>query len=510
MTPGDHAKTQVLGWGAAALFVLCAAFFVLRLTGPSDLMDGDQWRSSAYVMDIVKNGEWVVQRDQRGNIASKPPLQPWLSAIVSHATGDVSEFSLRLPSALAVFGLGVLVMVIGAGFFGPAAGVLGGASVIVSSVGLKMIGQVRTDPLFGLAVFACAWLVFLAWERRGGWTRAWIVGAAATLTKGPLGLVLAGMGLIAAFWERRTGARAPVRGPHAVGVALYLVICGGWFAAAYATAGHAFIDKVIFSELVGHASQSSKGSVPGQEFYKAPTYLATRYLPWFLFAAVGVWRVVRMPSEDDRTRRFERFVVCALLGGLALFCLSPHIRGDIVYPLVPFAALLAGREMSLWIAGWRRETLVGAAAVVLAVSFVGAYAKYHVVVARDHRVIKSEAMRAFAGTMREALDREGWGLGDVVFVESPALLQHHLRVLRPHVEAEESARLIVADGARLVVIGELDPLREALDGEGLAGGLRVIAETRVDARPLRLVVWEPEDASEPEEIAGSRASRAAL
>ncbi|OQY64577.1 MAG: hypothetical protein B6D47_13175, partial [Rhodocyclaceae bacterium UTPRO2] len=55
---------------------------------------------------------------------------------------------------------------------------------------------------------------------------------------------------------------------------------------------------------------------------------------------------MRHPAVDAAARRFERFLFCWIVGGIVLFSLASHHRGDLLLPLWPAAALLAGREMA--------------------------------------------------------------------------------------------------------------------------------------------------------------------
>ena len=83
--------------GATALLL-----FLIRFTGPSDLSDNfHQERQASYVLDILQNGHWACQRDPYGDIASKPPLHAWLSALASLVCGGFSWFTLVLPGGFA-------------------------------------------------------------------------------------------------------------------------------------------------------------------------------------------------------------------------------------------------------------------------------------------------------------------------------------------------------------------------------------------------------------------------
>ena len=60
------------------IFITWLLIFLLRITGPSELLDNDQQRPAAYLMDLLVNGDWMVQTDPSGEIASKPPLSIWI------------------------------------------------------------------------------------------------------------------------------------------------------------------------------------------------------------------------------------------------------------------------------------------------------------------------------------------------------------------------------------------------------------------------------------------------
>src|SRR5207245_822367 len=98
-----------------------------------------------------------------------------------------------------------------AAFFGALASML-------TTAGLKELGLARTDGVFAFTVTAAALLAFRAWMTGRGWLWFWLMAAAATLAKGPLGLALAGGGLLACWWERRDREPVRLRGSHWTGV----------------------------------------------------------------------------------------------------------------------------------------------------------------------------------------------------------------------------------------------------------------------------------------------------
>ena len=437
-----------LVWGA--LFtVLVLAFYALRLAGPSNLEADAQDRNVGYVMDTVWEGHWLVQQDIRGRIMSKPPLHTWVTAAFAEI-GGINRLTLTLPSMFAVLAMAFLVFHVGRRRFGLLAGGLAGFAVVMAPMMSKHVALVRTDALFALAVALAGFAAHRAWERGGGWMPFWLAAGAATLIKGPLGLALAAMGLLAWFWERRSDAATPpLRGSHWAGIALFLLLVLGWLVPALLSAGQPLVDKLFFQELVGQATGMGKGGYPGQNLPKPTLYFILRFLPFSLFACYGLWRVVRHPAADAAERRFERFLFCWIAGGIILFSLASHHRGDLLLPLWPAAALLAGREMARLTQriGGR---LMGAVLAGLTFLFLGAaWWAYHLKAeAQDAEVRYTVAAQRAA----HALAASGLDVKRMHHLDTPATLQLELGTFRTWITENEALRLAGADAPVLLAV----------------------------------------------------------
>jgi 4-amino-4-deoxy-L-arabinose transferase-like glycosyltransferase len=324
---------------------LCILIFVIRITGPTDLEGWAQHRNVGYVMDMMWQGNWIVQHDIQGRILSKPPLHTWLISPFAAVFG-VDRLAMTIPSFLAVFALSLLVFFEGRRRFGVMAGGLAALSVVLAPMVSKHIALVRSDPVFALAIAVGAFAAIRAWETGRGWMLFWVAGAVATLTKGPLGIILAAAGLLAYFWEKRTDpVVSPPRGSQLPGIVIFLLVTLSWFLLAVREQGFDVIDKMFFDELVGQAVGARKDSFPGENLPKPTLFLLLRFLPFSVFFFYGLWRVFREPAADPHERRFERFLAAWVLTGLVIFSLAAHHRADLLLPLWPACALLAGREL---------------------------------------------------------------------------------------------------------------------------------------------------------------------
>jgi 4-amino-4-deoxy-L-arabinose transferase-like glycosyltransferase len=403
-------------------------------------------------MDVVWEGHWLVQQDIRGRIMSKPPLHTWAAAVFAEI-GGINRPMLALPSALAVLAMALLVLEVGRRRYGMLAGGLAGLAVVLAPMMSKHVALVRTDALFALVVAAGAFAAHRAWARGGGWMPFWFWAALATLIKGPLGLVLAAMGLLAWFWERRRDPALPrPSGSHWGGIGLFLLLTLGWLVPAILSAGQPLVDKLFFQELVGQAAGVGKEGYPGRNLPRPTLYFIVRFLPFSLFALYALWRIVRHPAAEADARRFERFLFCWIVGGIVLFSLASHHRGDLLLPLWPAAALLAGGEMAR-LAGRLGGRLSGAVLAGLTLFFLaGTWWTYHDKAARDSEEVRYtvEAERA-----ARALAASGLDVRRIHHLDTPVTLQLGLGTFRTWVGETEALRL--ANGPEPVLLAVESP-----------------------------------------------------
>jgi 4-amino-4-deoxy-L-arabinose transferase-like glycosyltransferase len=446
--------------GPLALGLLAAVTlvkFVVILSAPPELSNNNEERMAAYVLDAVEGGNWTAPRDDSGRLMAKPPLYAWLAAVASRLLGGLSRGALYLPSALGVLLCAVVVFVAGRGAWGWPAGLYGGLAYLLSTATDKQLSMSRYDALFAGFVALAALAAWRAWRAGTGWTWFWLAAAGATLTKGPLGILLGALGLLAAAWERASGDRAPVRGSHRAGVALFLAIVGGWFTLAWLDHGRELVDVVLLDELVGHAVGDPGGEIG---FYRPPGFVLELLLPWSLLAVVGSWRVVARPSEAPVERRFERFVFCWLWVGLMVFVLASHHRERLVLPLLPAAALLAGRELAGWLGRlaprWRAVAVAGA--VVAWVSGTALF--YHLVHPSRPDVAATAAMRDAARALEGRVGR-GFPL---THADTPFAFRYYLGQVRAGVTPARAAELLGGDAPVFVAVRDTAALQAALAG----------------------------------------------
>ena len=81
------------------LAMVCTLVFLLFL-GKTPFHDKGEPRAALVVRDIVLEGRWLLPLRAGEQIPSKPPLFHWFAATASIVRGELSEASIRFPSAL--------------------------------------------------------------------------------------------------------------------------------------------------------------------------------------------------------------------------------------------------------------------------------------------------------------------------------------------------------------------------------------------------------------------------
>jgi 4-amino-4-deoxy-L-arabinose transferase-like glycosyltransferase len=180
-------------------------------------------------------------------------------------------------------------------------------------------------------------------------------------TKGPVALLLPGLGIAWLWWKTPRPRPRPSAGGLALGGAAFLALGLGWFAALAARLGPAPLAHFFLRENLARFAGDTydSGRAP---WYYVVTYLAEG-VPWSVFLPVAAWRLLRGGASDFGSR--------LLLVWMGLMAIPLSLsRGKIDYyllPLYPAASLLVGRyfaavtwrSLDLW---WARGALLLAVA----------------------------------------------------------------------------------------------------------------------------------------------------
>lgn len=313
----------------ALLFILLMA---LRVTGPSDLLEGAQPKQIGYVMDILIRGNWLLQYEVTGEVATKPPLYNWLAAGTCLLFGTEAEWAMRFPSLLAGIGLLVCMFQLTRRYFDDRVSFYAVLTCIASHHFSKLTWFARTDMLMTCLLYLS---ILAQVELRSTRWKPVIIGilnGLNILAKGPIGPCLFGLFLLLWGREHETLKSRSAWKSFGIGTFVCLLIGGVWCVSVWDYPQ--FQEQVIFWQLGSRMSEPSR--------YRAiliPVgHLFSRIAPWPCFSMAAIWMAYR-----KRERRTEiKFVALWGAAYLLVFCLIPTKRHDHLLPVYPPFFILAG------------------------------------------------------------------------------------------------------------------------------------------------------------------------
>jgi 4-amino-4-deoxy-L-arabinose transferase-like glycosyltransferase len=330
------------------LLLFAGVLFFLRL-GSVGLFDADEPAYAGAAREMLETGDWVTPRFNGRLRFDKPILFYWLIAL-SYQVFGVSEFAVRVWSALAGVLLVLLVAVAGRRWFGEQAGLRAGLAFATSMLTALLARAAVTDMLLTLCMTA-AWLAALealarpAEEAGPRVAMLWGGMALAVLVKGPVGLLIPALGLSATSVLLREGRVAVRRLVPWWGPLLFLAITGPWYGLVLAENGWSFVEGFV----VKHHLTRYTGAVSGHAgpiWYYLPVLLVG-FFPWSPFLPRALWTaggVVRRWSGHAPADR--AIVTGAVWAGTVFlfFSLAGTKLPSYLFPAFPALALLVGAQ----------------------------------------------------------------------------------------------------------------------------------------------------------------------
>ena len=367
-----------------AFTIVCviAVMLTVPFLGLTDFYSKGEPREAVVAYTMVEHGNWILPINNGGDIPYKPPFFHWCIALFSLLQGHVSEFTSRLPSALALVAMSVGGFV----FFAKRknanmallATLLSLTAFEVHRAGINC----RVDMVNTAFMVGALFLMFRWWER-GKHTMPWLAilcMSGATLTKGPVGMLLpcAVMGVFMLTQRESLWSTVWRLGLTAL-LSLVLPLC--WYYAAYLQGGDEFLRLVKeenIDRLLGKMAYESHENpfwynfltlITGWLPYTLLFVFSLFVLPWKRFSKSGFMQSVR------RAEPMQMFVWLAF--GLILFfyCIPKSKRSVYLLPCYPFMAWLMAQYV-VWLVANRLSAvkayawLMGVLGVMLSVAFV--------------------------------------------------------------------------------------------------------------------------------------------
>lgn len=348
-----------LGLKAALLGAAALVFFALHL-GARPVATRGEGREALVVKNMLEQGDFVLPLRNEDEIPSKPPLFHWAAAAASGIFGSLTEFSLRLPSALAA-ALLIACMYFFVAHYGDSRLALLTALICASCFEFaRSATHARVDMCFAFALSATLLSLYRnleLWAASRTYNWFWLSAlsasaALAVLAKGPAALILAGFAalVMTGFLAKEQGSGAIKRFPFVpftIALVLSIVLSGLWYWLAYVEHGQAFLEKQLFRENLSrmvHISGETEELGHHKPFYFGLIHLVVAFLPWSCFLPLLiVWLWKERAGLLERSRRVDLFMLVWVGTVLLAVTMSQSKRVVYLLPALPALSFLLAR-----------------------------------------------------------------------------------------------------------------------------------------------------------------------
>ena len=323
------------------LLVLGVTLFFFRL-GSRPLWDTDEGMHAATSKDMVLSGDYITPRLNGESFYDKPVLFNWLAAASLRVFG-FTEFAARLPAAVLGLSTVLLTYFLGRRMFNATVGLLGGV-ILATGIEYIILSRIVVHDIalvffMTLALFA----YYCAFESKKRRTICLMIFYAslglATLTKGPIGLLLPTLivGLFLLVMKRLTFLKEMRLG---WGITGFLLITAPWYILIMLRnpdyAGYFFLKQNLMNFI------SAEARHPGPFYYYFHT-LFGGFFPWSVFLPLALIHGVNRRSEEHGVAR--RYLLLWLGVVFVFFSTASSKLTPYILPLFPAAALLVA---DLW------------------------------------------------------------------------------------------------------------------------------------------------------------------
>ena len=348
-----------------------AGFFFFLSLGARDLWNPNEPIYGRAVVEMAERGDWTIPTVNGIVFAEKPILYFWLARLSSLAAGGISEFSLRVPSAVA----GVVSALLAYLLVLPYAGRRRALMTVAVFVTLYQVFWAARSVQMDILVLATTLAVVLPLTRmldhglhaRRAWILAGIAAGLGFLAKGPVTWILPGMiVLLYAASERKLHVLASRW--IILGGSIAVAISAPWYLSLWIGGDNTFLHEVLIRQNFSRFVEAWDHANP---WWYYATYLLTDYAPWSVLLPAALLG----GAMSSRERKLERLSIIWIVSIVVFFSLADSKRAPYILPIAPAVAILTAGVIDRWTDGSMRlrrtKIAAGAGFAILMLLVVG-------------------------------------------------------------------------------------------------------------------------------------------
>ena len=326
------------------LLALLALFFFLLNFLPSferDLWEPDEPRFVLVAKEMVQSGNYVMPHRNKKPYPDKPPFYFWTIVMSSKLTGAFKTPAGILPNALAG-ALSILLVFLIALKLGYSEDIALASSIIFASC-IKVWWQsshAQIDMLLSFLVYLSVYLalLYLQDKNKQALILSFFVMGLATLTKGPVGLIIPLGGVITYLVWTKKWKETRIFYPSSIIAYLFPVLL--WLVLlviqAFSGGNTAYLENILFKQTVVRFAKSWHHFQPVYYYAKVLLY---DFFPWSVFLYYFLWQVWKNRKKVKLTDN-QKFLFSWFLFTVVFFSIPNGKRGLYILPMYPAISII--------------------------------------------------------------------------------------------------------------------------------------------------------------------------
>lgn len=341
-------------WFIALLSVLVIVPFL----GETIFYSKGEPREAIVAYTMLESGNWILPTNYGVEIAYKAPFLYWAIAVVSSILGGVTEFSSRMPSALAFLAMQLVFFCFVAKRRDVKTAFLTSILLLSSFEVHRAAVACRLDML-QVAFIVISLCLLFRWDEKDCKGIPWLavlLMACATLTKGPVGSIFPCVGI--GIYQLLRGRTFGKTFFSLLGIGLLTLIpLGVWFWAAYHQGGQSFVNLMLEENTGRFFRKMSYASHENPIWYNFLTII-WGWIPWTLVLFISLfglkWKKINLLPEGvslgERLKKawskfrsqspLHLFTWVVILFIFVFYCIPKSKRSVYLLPIYPFMAML--------------------------------------------------------------------------------------------------------------------------------------------------------------------------
>ncbi len=341
-------------WMLLFVLLFSGTLFFTNL-GKRDLWRPDELRYAEVAREMVLTHQYLVPRINEREYTQKPPLFFWMVAGSFKVFQRINEWTARFPVALSAVLCVLFAFLIAKRLFDPWTGFFSALLLATTSEFFWLANRVNLDTTMTLFILISLYAILRGLEqdgRRNFWFRlAFFSAGVATVTKGPLGILVPFLTLIVyLILKGEFGTLKKI--PWVSGFAIFLLVLVVGLGPTCFFGGKAFTRELLFQQTVTrylHGLDHRKGFF--YYFYTYPEAL----LPWILFLPGAILLSLKK-GKGGEFRSSYLFILVWALANLLFISFSKSKRQLYILSLLPAGCIYVGSYISAVYQGTTRST----------------------------------------------------------------------------------------------------------------------------------------------------------